>query len=63
MEFETKYITEKECEKLTTLSRPTRWRLARKGLFPWNGGYIPRTEGILLPAYYELDWRSKNVSH
>lgn len=33
-EFSDRFIREKECERLTGLSRTTRWRMAQNGEFP-----------------------------
>lgn len=38
-------IDEQECEFLTTLSRTTRWRLMRKGVFPKKVRISPNRDG------------------
>ena len=41
-------VREPECRRLTGLSRPTRWRLERAGLFPRRRQLSANTKGWLL---------------
>ena len=43
-----RFIGEAECEVLTNLSRPTRWRLERAGRFPKKRRLSPNRKGWLL---------------
>ncbi len=47
-------INEPECKKTTNLSRTTRWRLMRKGLFPQKVRLSPNRTGWKLSQV--LDW-------
>ena len=43
-----RFIREPECRRLTGLSRPTRWRLERAGLFPRSRQLSANAKGWLL---------------
>ncbi len=55
-------IREPECEKITGLSRTSRWRLERDGLFPKRRQISPNTIGWLQSELAEwLEQRTQRV--
>ena len=46
-------VGERECGELTDLSRTTRWRLMRRGLFPAKVSLSPNRAGWKLSAIIE----------
>ncbi len=51
-----RFIGEKECHQITNLSRITRWRLIKQGLFPTKVRISPNRTAWRLSAI--LEWMS-----
>jgi prophage regulatory protein len=53
-----RFIKERECETITGLSRPTRWRMMKNGSFPKSYKLNPSLEGQRQGA---VGWKSSEL--
>lgn len=68
MEFErtSYFLSEADCRRLTTLSRPTRFRMRRMGLFPEPVAISPGRKAYRaseIDAWARGEWKATNSSN